>query len=395
MRLAALVENFDHMSDDFRDHRMAFYDYLHQRRIPILRSEHYGGFWYVPKYEVAVAIQRNPELFSNKRFTIPERPVPGFIPATLDPPEHSAYKQVLAQLFTPKQAAELVTQITALAEDLIRSGIRAGSFDMVVDVMLPLMANVTATYILGLDVDRIESYSTPIHHLTQRDYPAEKAAEELAWLNAQFAVELAHLRETPRGLLGRLCQISFQGRPFADQELQMIAMNLLTGGVGTTSFFMGSVTVFLGRHDEYRRQLIESPSQMSAAIEELLRAFTPTQNFGRSVTRDTQIAGRNVREGEKVLVGYGAANFDPDVFSDPQRIDFSRRLTSPMSFGLGPHRCLGSHLAKQVATIVTATLLSFAPDYRLQEERLCQNPASAAMLGYQRVPIMAGASCLT
>lgn len=88
------------------------------------------------------------------------------------------------------------------------------------------------------------------------------------------------------------------------------------------------------------------------------------------------------------MIGYGAANFDPKVFADPQKVDFTRKPGFHMSFGIGPHRCLGLHVAKQVAMIVTAILLEQAPGYRLVEGELGQNAAMASMFGYHRVPIL-------
>ena len=387
--LESLAQNFDHLSNEFRDRRLEFYGYLHDNRRAIMHSNNSGGFWYVPRYDLGVAIQRDTEVFSNKRFTIPERPVPPFIPATLDPPEHSHYKQMLSRLFTPKRAAAMAPRIRALSDELISGGVARGKFDMVQEVMLTLMAQITMADVLGLEVGKAAAYSLPIHHMTQRDYPHDAAARELAWLGEQLTADIREQRVDPRGILGELSRIDFQGRLLNDQELQMIAMNLLTGGIGTTAFFMGSVTVFLGRHPQHRRQLIDDSALVGAAIEELLRVFPPTQNFGRSVARDTQIAGCPIRKGEKVMIGYGAANFDPLVFPDPQKIDFTRKAGLQMSFGIGPHRCLGVHLAKQIATTVTTTLLEKAPRYRLVEQELGQNTAMASMLGYHRVPLLA------
>ena len=167
-----------------------------------------------------------------------------------------------------------------------------------------------------------------------------------------------------------------------------MATNLLIGGMGTTSFFMGSVTVFLARNPEHRRQLIAEPELIPGAIDELLRLFTPTQVFGRLVTRDTEVEDLPVKAGEMVLVGYGAANFDPAVFDDPRRVDFRRSPNRHMSFGIGPHRCLGSHIAKEVSAAVTRSLLEQAPAYRLVEAEVIEQTPTAAMLGFNSVPIV-------
>jgi cytochrome P450 len=168
----------------------------------------------------------------------------------------------------------------------------------------------------------------------------------------------------------------------------MIAINLLIGGMGTTSFFMGSVVVFLGRNPAHRRQLIADPALIPDAIEELLRVFTPTQSFGRSVAADVEFAGKSIRRGDMVLIGYGAANFDPAVFDHPQTVDFTRKQNRHMSFGNGPHRCLGIHMARMMATTATRLLLEKAPDYRLVEDEVVEQDEFASMFGFNTVPIV-------
>lgn len=392
VELRELSENFDHLSELFRDNRLDFYHYIHQHHIPVRHSRQYGGFWYVPRYESALAIQRNPEVYSNKRFTIPERPVPPLIPATMDPPEHSEFKKLLVSFFTPKSASRLIPRLTEIARQRISSGIAQGKFDMVQDVMLPLMAEFTMTDVLGLDVGNAFDYAQPVHNMTRRDYPHDKAAEELRWLGEKLDEDICNGRLNEKGILCQLAKADFNGRHLTGDELRLIAINLLIGGMGTTSFFMGSVAVFLGRNPKYRDQLIRERGMIPNAIEELLRVFGPVQSFGRSVKVDTQVEGIQIKKGEKVLVGYGAANFDPDVFVDPQVIDFLRKPNQHMSFGLGPHRCLGAHIAREVVISVTSVLLDLAPQFRLIEEEIVEQDPMASMLGFNHVPVFPGKS---
>jgi cytochrome P450 len=383
-----LAENFDHVSPAFHGMRRDFYAHIHASGCPVRRSSNHGGFTYVARYETALAIQRNPELFSNKRFTIPERPVPPLIPATLDPPEHAEYKKMLSTFFTPATAARLGPRLATIANSLISVGVAAGKFDLVQDVMFPLMAEFTMGDVLGLEVSKAFTYAEPIHNMTRRDYPSHKAEEELNWLGEQLKSDIREKRIDPEGILGQLTRVDFGGRLLTEEELRLIATNLLIGGMGTTSYFMGSVAVFLARNLSHRQQLIDNPALIPGAIEELLRIFTPTQNFGRSVTTDTELEGCPIKAGEKVLIGYGAANFDPDVFPEPQKVDFERSPNRHMSFGIGAHRCLGSHIAREVSRSVTHTLLQMVPNYSLVDEEVIEQTPAASMFGFNHVPII-------
>lgn len=388
IELAALADNFNHVSLIYRDRRLDFYRYLFDHRVPVRRSDKHGGFWYVSTYDESLEVQRTPEVFSNKDFTIPRRPVPPLIPATLDPPEHTGYKRVLSTYFTPKIAKGMEPRITAMAERLIEDGIARGKFDMVNEVMFPLMSEFSMKDMLGLPLEKAMPYAEPIHHMTHRGYPHEKAKAEMDWLADEMMADIGEGRIDPEGILGRLRGELIDGQPISDHALLLIAINLLIGGMGTTSYFMGSVTVFLGRNPRHRQQLLDDPSLIPGAIEELLRVFTPTQSFGRSVKQDFDLGGQAIRKGDMVLIGYGAANFDPEVFENPLEVDFTRKQNRHMSFGNGPHRCLGSHIARMMSVTATRLLLEKAPAFRLVEREVVEQDEDASMFGFNTVPVL-------
>ncbi len=385
--LERLAEDFDPFCNEFWDLRQRFYGYLHANRKTLLHSSRHGGFWYAFSYGTVLDIQRRPEVFSNHRFTIPDRPVPPLIPATLDPPVHMGFKRLLSTYFTPKQAQGLRARIVQIVEPRFELARQRGNIDMVVEVMIPLMAELTMVDILGLAVSKAIPYATPVHHMTRRDFPRETAEQEIKWLTTQLRDDLESGHVDTESILGRLACAELDGRRLSQDELLNIALNLLIGGMGTTAFFTGSAVVFLGRHMAHRKLLLEQPALLAGAVEELLRAFTPTQTFGRSIKSDVVVQGAQLRQGEKVLLGYGAANFDPQVFQRPDVMDFRRQLVSHLAFGNGPHRCLGSHLAKLVAATVIDLLLRNAPEYVLDESGVKRNDAAASMFGYYSVPI--------
>jgi cytochrome P450 len=386
--LQKLSENFDPFANSFWDRRLQVYRYLHRSQRTLLRSERHGGFWYAIGYTTVLDVQSRPEVFSNYRFTIPDRPVPPLIPATLDPPEHMPFKRLLSTFFTPQQAMQLRQRVAGIVEPLLLAGRARGRTDMVAEVMMPLMAELTMVDILGLEAANAMPYATPVHHMTRRDYPRDAAERDMRWLADQMRDDLRNGRVRKEAILGRLGGSLIDGRRLSEDELLHIAINLLIGGMGTTAFFTGSVIVFLGRHAGYRQQLLADDALLPSALEELLRVYTPTQTFGRSIKEDVVVENAQLRKGDKILLGYGGANFDPRAFADPDNVEFRRKPVRHMSFGIGPHRCLGSHVAKLIVSTVIDLLLRRAPDFCLDEAGVKRNDAAASMFGYNSVPIM-------
>jgi len=138
--------------------------------------------------------------------------VPPFIPATFDPPEHSDYKKMLSRLFTPKRAAAMAPRIRTLADELLTAGVTRGKFDMVQDIMLTLMAQITMADVLGLEVSKAAAYSLPIQsHDAARLSARRGGRKELAWLGGQLTADIREQRVDPKGILGELSRTNFKG----------------------------------------------------------------------------------------------------------------------------------------------------------------------------------------
>lgn len=386
--LRALLEAFDHHSGAFKDRRLDFYAALHATGCPAIRSSAHGGFTFYAGYEEVLEIQSKADVFSNAQPTIPDRPFPAIIPAKQDPPDHWHYKRLLTPYFTARAIAERETRIGEVTKTLLGPAIDAGRFDMVVEVMQPLVSIITAE-MLGLEAEQARKYAAPLHNASLAHYPRDKAEAEIEWLLEEVAHDVARWRGGEgQGLLAELAEADFQGRKLTDEELKLITVNLLIGGLGTTPIFMGSVTVFLARAPQMRQQLINNPEIKSTAIEEMVRAFGPVQTFGRVAKQTCQIGATTVQESERILLGYGAANHDPKMFPNPEQLNLTRTPNRHMSFGIGPHRCLGSHLAKSIVSAALDILLSKAPDYRVVEEELGAYADISTKLGYYSVPVL-------
>jgi cytochrome P450 len=141
-------------------------------------------------------------------------------------------------------------------------------------------------------------------------------------------------------------------------------MLLLLGGMDTTAGFTGNVLAVLDKRPDLQQQIIDDPSSLSRATEELLRRESPAPSY-RTVTRDAVFHGQQLRKGDRVLMMFGAAGLDPAVFNAPDEIHFERTSNRHMAFGVGPHRCLGSHHARVMFGVMISEILKRIPDYKV------------------------------
>lgn len=390
--LETLSSNVDHYDPVFLGNRVEMFRVLHGQDQPVRHSTNHDGYWFVSGYAEAMEVQRRPEDFSNKQKVVPRRPVPELIPASLDPPVHKPIKIALSKLFVPGAIADLkaglVLTARRLFDECMANG--EGGFDVVQDLMFPLMGEFTMVHMLGLDPARARAYANTIHAQTRPVQDAVLAAQtkaELETLKDEFRAIISERRYDPDSMLAKIAALDVGGRQFDVEEMIKVAFNLTIGGFGTTTTFTGSAFVFLARNPDLRRQLVEDPSIIPTAVDELLRLFTPTQTFARLVMRDTEVAGICMREGDQLLMGYGAANFDPRQFENPEQVDLCRSPNRHMSFGTGPHRCLGESIARLVIGEVLALMIERIPNYTLAEDGVRAHGLNSSMFGYANVPI--------
>jgi len=191
----------------------------------------------------------------------------------------------------------------------------------------------------------------------------------------------------PGGIIEHLHKVEMAGRPLRLDEIDSIVLIILGGGLDTAQALVGMIAVYFGRNPDRRQELIDHPELMDGAIEEFLRVFAPTQGNSRRATKDVQVCGRLVKAQEHVFMSWAAANRDPDEFNNPHEIDFRRENNRHYSFGVGPHRCLGSHLARLEVKACIEALLQKAPHYRLIESGVEKAQDIGTVAGYNRILI--------
>ncbi|MCX4670781.1 cytochrome P450 [Streptomyces sp. NBC_01381] len=327
------------------------------------------GFWAVTRHADVVRVLRDSGSYSSHLGATQIRdPAPDDLPfirrmmLNQDPPEHGRLRRLVSRAFTPRRlerfeslARDRARSLLAAAADRARAG--DGTCDLVADVTDDY-ALLNLSDLLGVP----EADRGLLLHWTQRviGYQDPDEAGELtldadgkpvnprspAMLRDMFgyAQDLAaHKRRAPADdIMTTLATDPELTAP----ELEMFFFLLTVAGNDTVrSAAPGGLLALMEHPDEYRR-LREGDASITSAVDELLRHHPPVLSFRRTATRDTQLAGRTVRAGDKVVVFHASANHDERVFTDPHRLDLSRTPNPHVSFGEGPHVCLGAHFAR-------------------------------------------------
>lgn len=281
----------------------------------------------------------------------------------MDDPRHHLVRRIATSVFTPRAVRSLAERVERHAQRLVGAAVARGSADLVTDVAaeLPLL---TLADLLGIPpADRHLLYRWS-NHLVGFDDPEYGGGDIDAYRRTlgeafQYALGVALDRRcAPRDdLASRLATAQVDGRRLTDREFCQFWLLLVVAGNETTRHLLaGSVQALLA-HPAQCGRLAGDPSLVPAAVEELLRWISPIMQFRRTALRDTELAGQRVSAGDKVVLYYAAANRDPAVFADPDRLDLGRQPNPHLAFGIGPHFCLGANLARLEAKAALTALL--------------------------------------
>jgi cytochrome P450 len=364
--------DFDHHSAEFRDRCPAVIAELHSTGRPLGWSNEHGGFWAIYGYDALFDAAQDPELFSSAHSASVPKGVPKstqddpLIPIDIDGPLVHEYRRVVLSWFSPGGAKALEPRIRALATELIDSFIERGHADLSQELFTPLPARLILE-MLGWDSDRwpewIEWIHATVHDRT--DHP-ERAVEAVTNIFSNIAEEIErHRVDLNDDMFSDILRAEVDGAPLSDAQIMSYAFLLLLGGMDTTAGLTGNVIVELDARPDLRRQLVDDPALIAQAIEEFLRYDSPSFGLYRTVTRDTVFHGEQLHEGDRVILMFPAAGLDPAAFERPDEIDFTRTSNRHMAFGLGAHRCLGSHHARVMFRVMLQEVLARMPDFRI------------------------------
>ena len=280
-----------------------------------------------------------------------------------DLPEHLPFRRLFAKAVSRPAIARARPAIRELATRIITGFADAGGGDFVTDVAVTLPVE-TIALVLGLAPESARR----VRELTQYAFAHITEPDGFGPLCAMVLREVAQRRTAPRDDF--LSEISsaemLGGRPITDNDILGVVNGLITAGHETTMNAAAVLALDLGRDPGLRARIVADPEIIPAVVEESLRHDSPVQNFVRTLTRDVEIDGTTMREGDRVMLVYGAANHDPAAFTDPDAFVADRANLKHYSFGWGLHRCVGAPLA-QLELRIVAELLA-ARDYTVVGE---------------------------
>lgn len=367
--------DFDHHGPEFRDDNKGVVRRLHASGCPLGHSEAHGGFWAIYGYDAVYDAVQDWELFSSAH--TPEHPkgVPAasydtpLLPIDFDGPLVHEYRKLLLSWFSPGTAKADEQRVRELCTELIDAFIERGSCDLAQELLTPLPARLILEK-LDWQPERwpewIEWVHASIHDRTEDPAKAEAAVGQIF---GNILTEMAARRENlGSDLFSALLTARVHDQPLDDLQLLGYSYLLLLGGMDTTAGLTGNVIELLDQRADLRRQLIDDPSIMPSAVEELLRFESPSYGLYRRVTRDTVFHGQPLREGDRVILMFPAAGLDPAAFERADEIDFARTGNRHMAFGLGPHRCLGSHHGRMMFRVMLSEILLRLPDFRVSDD---------------------------
>ncbi len=324
------------------------------------------GSWIITRAQDQRRVLQDPESFSSHRniFASALGEDWPMIPLELDPPDHGKFRSLLNPLLSPRRVMDLEPAVRARARFLIDRVASAGSScDVMRDFAFPFAVNIFLRF-LGLGDARLDEFVGWAGDLLHGDQVQRPAAARRI---VAFIDDLAARRRADpvEDFMSFLIKAEVDGRALTDLEIRGTGVLLFVAGLDTVASAIGFDLNHLARHPDDQRLLRAEPSRIALAAEEMLRAF-PTVQMIRVATRDMEFEGVPIRKGDYVSCATMIANRDPREFPDPQRIDLGREDNRHTAFAYGPHRCLGSHLARREIVVALEEWLQRIPPFRIK-----------------------------
>ncbi len=327
------------------------------------------------KLEIDQAL-RHPEIFSSNMDAVDLKNKRPMIPLQIDPPEHKKFRKLLDPLFAPRKMALLDDQVSALANRLIDRFIDRGEVDFAKEFSIPFPSQVFLT-LLGLPLDELDRFLVMKDgiirpdHVTGKPYGSKAAndyQQKVADSVYEYFDEILDQREVERrdDLLSHFLGAEVEGDRLSREDILDICFLFLIAGLDTVTATLDCMFSFLAQHPEHRRQIVENPTVIPNAIEELLRWETPVMGVARVAVEETELGGCPIHKGDSVMIMLGSANTDETEFPDADEVRFDREVNRHIAFGGGVHRCLGSNLARLELRVALREWHKRIPEYEVE-----------------------------
>lgn len=376
-------ENYDEVIDQLLD------------KCPVARGQGFGGYWVVSRAEDYKAVSQDFETFSSLYGFEPAHSNEGegavkLYPLQLDPPYQSRWRTALGPYFSARAVAGLEPSIREHANYLVDTFIEDGRVDFVDRFAAQLPGRVFFGSFLGVPFDELD----PIQKANDDAIRGPAEGRAAAWVTiGTFLTNYLEQRakEPPRGdfvdaVLKGVPDESGQPCPFEHKLYTMI--DVMAGGMGTTSHVLSCMGHHLATHPEDVARLIREPEVRPAFLEEVIRVNAPVFALGRTATKNTEIAGQEIKEGELVMLSQAAAARDPRVVDDPTTVNMDRKVPINLAFGYGPHRCIGQNVARLELLTALDVVLTRLPDLAVEPGRAPESSSTGVARNMDRLPLV-------
>ncbi len=358
---------------------------------PVYHDPH-TDVWAVTRYDDLVACEKNAEVFSNAQNIRPRMTATPMM-ISMDDPEHALRRKLVSKGFTPPRVRAQENRLREICGQLLDAVCERGECDFVWDVAAHLPLIVIADMLGFPPEDRpqlLEWSDQMLKGTTSTDAGAlAEAAEAMEgfWAHQTDAIEQRRVCPVD-DLISVLVDAEVDGKSLDLDSLLWESLLVLIGGDETTRHVISGGLAELCQHPDQKADLVADPSLTKSAVEEMLRWVSPVKNMNRRVTRDIDVRGQHLREGDDVLMLYPSANRDEDVFDDPFTFDIRRHPNLHVAFGFGPHFCMGSALARLELRVLFEQLMTRMPDIDLAiaYDDLPRRPSSFVS-GFESVPV--------
>jgi cytochrome P450 family 142 subfamily A polypeptide 1 len=348
--------------------------------------------WGIARHADVRYASLHPETFSNAGGVRADAPaVPMMI--DMDDPAHLRRRKLVSQGFTPRRVAGLEPRIRQVCDQILDRVCERGECDFVWDIAapLPLIMIADALGTAPEDRDLLLRWSDDLlcglTDVSDADL-AGRAAEAFAGYFEYASLVIADRRDHPRDdLISTLVHAEIDGDRLDDESLVHESLLILIGGDETTRHVLSGGAYQLFTRPDQRQLLIGDPGRIAVAVEEMLRWVSPIKNMNRTLTRDIELRGQLLREGDNALLLYPSANRDEDVFADPFRFDVTRQPNDHLAFGVGPHFCLGASLGRLELRVMFERLLDRFPDMEPAQQAEPAGRAANFISGYESLPV--------
>ncbi len=332
-------------------------------------SDH--GWWVLTEMdEIREAMQR-PDIFSNRLGGVID-PNPDYlwIPEMLDPPEHTKWRQLLAPVFSPGRMSQLEDKVRHQAAALIDSIANSGGCDFKRDFAEPYPCTIFME-LMGLPLEESKQFmdweNAILNMPVSEDPDHSISTTAIRDVMQYFSDLIDERRASPRDdLVSTALTWKIDGVPVASEDLLSLCLLMFMAGLDTVTCQLGWAFWHFATHPEDRQRIVADPGLVPGAIEEILRVYTIVRP-GRKLTRDIDFHGCPMKQGDVLLLPLSSACRDPKAFADPDEVVIERPTNNHIAFGAGPHRCVGSHLARRELRIAVEEWHKRIPDYRIPE----------------------------